>query len=229
VGDLSQNPDSTSSTVVLQTDSWRDQVLNKAQNFVAGLALALALTYFLLVGGDRIILNLVRQLPREQRRNVLRIARDSQQQIAQFLAVLSLSNVLVGTTTGLVSWAVGLPDPAVWGLVAGLARFIPYLGVILTTTLLTIVSAISLDTFWMMTVAPLSYLLMTSTIGFFIEPWIHGFRMAINPVIIFVSIFFWGWLWGPVGVLMAVPLMTVIQVVLKQIPKLRPIYKVIAR
>lgn len=46
---------------------------------------------------------------------------------------------------------------------------------------------------------------------------------------IFVSIFFWGWLWGPVGVLLAVPLMTVIQVVLKQIPKLRPVYKVIAR
>jgi predicted PurR-regulated permease PerM len=48
-------------------------------------------------------------------------------------------------------------------------------------------------------------------------------------VVIFVSIFFWGWLWGPVGVLLAVPLMTIIQVVLKQIPKLRPIYKVIAR
>lgn len=53
--------------------------------------------------------------------------------------------------------------------------------------------------------------------------------MAINPVIIFVSIFFWGWLWGAVGVLLAVPLMTVIQVVLKQIPRLRPVYKVIAR
>ena len=70
---------------------------------------------------------------------------------------------------------------------------------------------------------------LTTLVGFFIEPWIHGFRMAINPVIIFVSIFFWGWLWGPVGVLLAVPLMTVIQVVLKQIPKLRPVYKVIAR
>ena len=55
------------------------------------------------------------------------------------------------------------------------------------------------------------------------------FGFDINPVIIFVSIFFWGWLWGPVGVLLAVPLMTVIQVVLKQIPRLRPVYRVIAR
>lgn len=216
-------------TVVLQTDSWRNQLMTKARNGAAGLALTLALTYFLLVGGDRIIQNFVRQLPRGQRRNVLHIARDSQQQIAQFLAVLSLSNLIVGITTGLICWAVGLPDPAVWGLIAGLARFIPYLGVILTITLLTVVSATSLDTLWMMAVAPAGYLALTSTVGFFIEPWIHGFRMAINPVIIFVSIFFWGWLWGPVGVLLAVPLMTVIQVVLKQIPRLRPIYKVIAR
>lgn len=220
---------SATNTVVLQTDSWRNQLMTKARNGAAGLALALALTYFLLVGGDRIIQNFVRQLPRGQRRNVLHIARDSQQQIAQYLAVLSLSNLIVGITTGLICWAVGLPDPAVWGLVAGLARFIPYLGVILTITLLVVVSATSLDVLWMMAIAPVGFLALTSTVGFFIEPWIHGFRMAINPVIIFVSIFFWGWLWGPVGVLLAVPLMTVIQVVLKQIPKLRPIYKVIAR
>ena len=216
-------------TVVLQTESWRAQLMNKARDGIAGLALAMALTYFLLVSGDRLVLILMRQSPRNHRRTVLRITRDSQHQIAQYLGVLGISNTSVGVATGLMAWAVGLPDPAVWGLVAGLARFIPYLGVILTIVLLAIVSAVSLDTLWMMAIAPAGYLALTTMVGFFIEPWIHGFRMAINPVVIFVSIFFWGWLWGPVGVLLAVPLMTIIQVVLKQIPKLRPIYKVIAR
>ncbi|NWN92382.1 AI-2E family transporter [Marinobacter adhaerens] len=216
-------------TVVLQTESWRAQLMTKARDGVAGFALAMALTYFLLVSGDRLVINFVRQLPREHRGTVLRITRDSQHQIAQYLGVLGISNLVVGLTTGLMTWALGLPDPAVWGLVAGLARFIPYLGVILTILLLAVVSAVSLDTLWMMAIAPAGYLALTTMVGFFIEPWIHGFRMAINPVIIFVSIFFWGWLWGPVGVLLAVPLMTVIQVVLKQIPRLRPIYKVIAR
>lgn len=216
-------------TVVMQTESWRAQLMKKARNGVAGLALAMALTYFLLVSGDRLVLNFVRQLPGNHRRTVLRITRDSQHQIAQYLAVLGISNTSVGVATGLMAWAIGLPDPAVWGLVAGLARFIPYLGVILTILMLAVVSAVSLDTLWVMAIAPAGYLALTTMVGFFIEPWIHGFRMAINPVIIFVSIFFWGWLWGPVGVLLAVPLMTVIQVVLKQIPKLRPIYRVIAR
>lgn len=215
--------------VVLQTESWRGQLMTKARNALAGLSLALALTYFLLVSGDRLIRNFVRQLPRSERKRILRITRDSQHQIAQYLGVLAISNASVGVATGFMAWAIGLPDPAVWGLIAGLARFIPYLGVILTIVLLAIVSAASLDTLWMIAVAPLGYLALTTMVGFFIEPWIHGLRMAINPVIIFVSIFFWGWLWGPVGVVLAVPLMTIMQVVLKQIPRLRPIYKVIAR
>jgi len=228
VEELSET-DQQPSTVVLQTDSWRSQLMAKARNGIAGLALALALTYFLLVSGDRLIHNFIRQLPIDQRKTVLRMTHESQRQIAQYLGVLGLSNLVVGTTTGLICWAVGLPDPAVWGLVAGLARFIPYLGNILSISLLTLVSVVSLDELWMMAIAPLGFLGLTTLVGLFIEPWIHGFRMAINPVIIFVSIFFWGWLWGPVGVLLAVPLMTVIQVVLKQIPKLQPVYKVIAR
>lgn len=230
VEDLAENGEENSpTTVVLQAESWRSQLMAKARNAVAGLALALALTYFLLVSGDRLIHNFVRQLPKGQRRRALSIVRESQRQIAQYLAVIGVSNLVIGTTTGLMCWAVGLPDPAIWGVVAGLARFVPYLGVILTISLLAVVSATSLDQVWMMIIAPLGYLVLTSLVGFFIEPWIHGFRMAINPVIIFVAIFFWGWLWGPVGVLLAVPLMTVIQVVLKQIPKLKPVYRVIAR
>ncbi|MCG7201692.1 AI-2E family transporter [Marinobacter pelagius] len=229
VEQLSDGEQPQPAAVVLQTDSWRNQLMNKVQNGIVGLALALALTYFLLVSGDRLIRNFVRQLPLGQRKTVLRITHDSQHLIAQYLAVLGLSNIFVGTATGLICWAAGLPDPAVWGLVAGLARFIPYLGVVISVSMLSVISVISLDEFWMMAIAPLGFLALTTLVGAFIEPWIHGFRMAINPVIIFVSIFFWGWLWGPVGVLLAVPLMTVIQVVLKQIPGLRPVYRVIAR
>lgn len=226
---LSEQSPSARTTVVLQADSWRSQLMSKARNALAGLALALALSYFLLVSGDRLIRNFIKQLPRHERKRMLRITHDSQHLIAQFLAVLTLNNVSVGLLTGLICWAIGLPDPAVWGLVAGLARFIPYLGNILTIGLLALVSVITLDSLWMVAVAPLSFIGLVMLVGLFLEPWIHGFRMAINPVVIFVSIFFWGWLWGPVGVLLAVPLMTVIQVVLKQVPQFRPIYKVIAR
>ncbi|WP_336366375.1 AI-2E family transporter [Marinobacter sp. C2H3] len=226
---LSDNKGAQPTAVVLQTDSWRSQLMSQVQSGLAGLALTLALTYFLLVSGDGLIRNFTRQLPRRHRKTVLRITHGSQREIARYLAVVGVSNGSVGVLTGLLCWGIGLPDPAVWGLVAGLARFIPYLGNLLTIGLLAVVSTTTLDTPWMMLLAPVSFVVLTTIVGFFLEPWIHGFRMAINPVIIFVSIFFWGWLWGPLGVLLAVPLMTVIQVVLKQIPSLRPVYRVIAR
>lgn len=215
--------------VVVQSNSWQQTMFTKLRNGATGLALALALSYFLLVSGDNLIRNFVRQLPRDDRRMVLRVVRDSQSQIAQYLMVISASNLLVGVLTGLMCWAVGLPSPVVWGLIAGLARFVPYLGVIGTVGLLAVISLTTLDQLWMMMIAPMGYLALTSVVGFFLEPYIHGFRMSINPVVIFLSIFFWGWLWGAIGVVMAVPLMTVLQVVLKQIPRLRPVYRVIAR
>ncbi|RUO29509.1 AI-2E family transporter [Aliidiomarina sanyensis] len=214
-------------TVVLQTDSWRNQLAAGAYEAVAGLALALALTYFLLISGDNLVRNLARQMDRPKRQITLKILRSGQEQIARYLAVITSVNGSIGIAIGLVSWAIGLPNPIVLGVMAALTRFIPYIGVFIAFGLLTIVSVATFDTYWMMLIAPASFAVITSIVGFFLEPYIHGQRLAVNPVIIFVSIFFWGWLWGPIGVLIAVPLMTVIMVFISHIPQMKPVYNVI--
>lgn len=216
-------------TVILQTESWQSQLAKNAQSTLVGLALALALTYFFLVSGDRLIFNWVRQVPRNRRRTLLNIVRASQQQMARYLGVITLTNSGVGLVTGLFCWMLGLPTPVLWGVIAGLARFIPYLGVMTAASLLAVVSVTHFQSLSWMLAAPLFYLALTGLVGALVEPYVHGFRMAVNPIVIFLSIFFWGWLWGPVGFFLAVPLMTVIQVVLSQIPSLRPVYKVITR
>lgn len=221
--------DEQAQTVILQTDSWRNQLARNAQSTLVGLALALALTYFFLVSGDRLVFNWIRQVSRKNRRTLLNIVRASQQQMARYLAVITLTNTSVGVIMGLTCWAIGLPTPVLWGVVAGLARFIPYLGVMSAVALLAVVSVTHFDSLGWMLVAPLFYMALTGFVGAVIEPYIHGFRMAINPIVIFLSIFFWGWLWGPVGFFLAVPLMTVIQVVLSKIPALQPVHRVISR
>ncbi|TRW48678.1 AI-2E family transporter [Aliidiomarina halalkaliphila] len=214
-------------TVVMQTDSWRSQLATGVYEGIAGLALALALTYFLLVSGDHLVRNLARQMKRPKRQITLRILRSGQEQIARYLLVITSVNGSIGVAVGLISWAIGLPNPIVLGVMAALTRFIPYIGVFIAFGLLTVVSVATFDTYAMMLIAPLSFAVITSTVGFFLEPYIHGQRLAVNPVIIFVSIFFWGWLWGPIGVLIAVPLMTVIMVFISHIPQLKPVYNVI--
>ncbi|WP_290652282.1 AI-2E family transporter [Aquisalimonas sp.] len=225
-GEVQQPPP----TVVLESESWRGQLLIAVRNNAVALALALTLSYFLLVSGERLVRNFVGQMStRERRRAVLRVIRESQREITRYLGVITLSNSAVGVLTGILLWVLGLPSPVVWGVIATLLRFIPYLGVLATTILLAIISAISLDDPWMMLIAPLGYLVLSSFVGFVLEPYIHGYRMDINPIVIFLGIFFWGWLWGAIGVLLAVPLMTVIMVVLRHIESLRPVSRVIAR
>ena len=226
---LEEFSEAEAQTVILQTDSWRNQLLSNAQKTLVGLALALALTYFFLVSGDRLIFNAIRQARPSQRRVLLNIVRASQQQMARYLAVITLTNSSVGLVMGLFCWLIGLPTPVLWGVVAGLARFIPYLGVMTATALLAVVSVTHFDGLVWMLMAPLFYLALTGLVGAVVEPYVHGFRMAINPIVIFLSIFFWGWLWGPVGFFVAVPLMTVIQVLLSQIPALRPLHRILAR
>ncbi|MCH8493255.1 MAG: AI-2E family transporter [Idiomarina sp.] len=216
-------------TVVLQTDSWRSQLTSGLYQTAAGVTLALALTYFLLVSGDRMLLNLAAQLSRQKRAIMLSIVRNGQEQIARYLGVITLTNSAIGIVIGLIAWAVGLPSPAVWAVVVALTRFIPYLGVIIAFALLTIVSAATFDSLLMMAIVPASFMLISTLVGFFLEPYIHGMRLAVNPVIIFIAIFFWGWLWGPIGVFIAVPLMTVIMVVVSHIPKLEGLYRVLAK
>ena len=216
--------------VVQQEMTWRGQLAVALRDTAVALTLALTLTFFLLVSGDRLIQNYVRLLGlRADRRASLRMIQEAQFEIARYLGFITISNSLVGVCTGLMVWGIGLPEPVLWGVFAGLLRFVPYLGVVLTVVLLAIVSAVTYTDPLMILAAPVAYLMLASLVGFVIEPYFHGYRLAINPVVIFLSIFFWGWLWGAIGVLLAVPLMTVLQVILRSSPKLRPIYQLISR
>lgn len=217
-------------TVVVQEGSWRAQLLIRFRDTVVAVALALTLTFFLLVSGDRLVQNFVRQLgTRGRRRVMLQMMREAQLEIGRYLGFITISNGLVGLATGLMVWALGLPEPVLWGVITALLRFIPYLGVIVTVALLAVVAAVSFPDPLQMLMAPLGYLFLSGAVGFLLEPYFHAYRMAINPVVIFLSIFFWGWLWGAIGVLLAVPLMTVIQVILRRIEPLQPVYRLIKR
>lgn len=215
--------------IVHESELWQNRLFSAAKKGVSGLALALALTYFLLVAGDTLVRNLAQQMNRKPRQIFLSIVRSGQQEIARYLGVITTVNASIGVVVGLVSWAAGLPTPVLWGLVAALARFIPYLGGILGVGLLTVVSVATFDGLLQIAMVPGTFLVLISIIGFFLEPYIHGHRLAVNPVIIFIAIFFWGFLWGPVGVLLAVPLMTVIMVVVSRIPKLKPLSEVLRK
>lgn len=203
---------------------WRDELWLGLKNFALFGGLSVILLFFLLTAGDEMLRAIIERMPgREEKQRLREIARRAQQQMSRYLVTVTAVNGTVGLITGLVLWLLDFPDPALWGTLAGALRFVPYLGVSLTVILLASVAAISVDSMALMAGIPLGYLLLTSFVGQVVDPFVHGHRFSLNPIIVFVWIFFWGWLWGAPGVLLAVPLLTLFQVVCEHSERLAPL------
>ena len=113
----------------------------------------------------------------------------------------------------------GMPNPLLWGVMGGLSNFIPYLGAGIRTAVLLLVGFLEFESLGCAVLPAFLYLFITNMESSFITPALLGRRFTINPVIIFLSIIFWGWLWGALGVLLAVPIRMVLRVCSENLPQ----------
>lgn len=210
--------------VVLAEPSLSTELWLGIRDFAVYGGLSVILLYFLLASGDKLLRRFIETLPRLQdKKRALRLAQQAQSQMSRYLLTITIVNGSVGLVTAMALWAFGFPDPALWGALAAALRFVPYLGVSLTVVLLAIVATVSYASMALMVAVPLGYLLFTAFVGQVIDPYVHGFRFRLNPIVVFVWIFFWGWLWGASGVLLAVPLLTLFQVLCQHSETLAPV------
>ena len=198
------------------------------RNFLMFGALSIMLLFFLLSSGDSLLRRAIETLPHlADKKKAVHLARHAQGQMSRYLMTVTVINTAMGLITGLALWAMDFPDPALWGVIAAALRFVPYLGVSSTVALLTVVGAVSFDSPWYIAAAPLGYLIFASFVGQIVDPLVHGYRFQLNPIAVFVWIFFWGWLWGAPGVLLAVPLLTLFQVICQHSRALAPLAHII--
>jgi len=140
---------------------------------------------------------------------------DAENKVSQYFGTLVVINFgLAIVAMGLAS-AVGLPNPLLWGVLAGTLNFIPYLGPAVMVVTLFVIGLLSFPTLKGAFVAPIIWIFVTTLEGQFITPTIIGHRHTLNPFLVFLSIAFWAWMWGPLGAFLAVPLVISV-VVLKQ-------------
>lgn len=214
--------------VVIADPGWRGELWESLKNFGVYGTLSVIMLFFLLSSGEALIQRCINSLPSHRDKSTAKeLVGHAQQQMSRYLLTITLVNVAVGAITSIGLWLIDFPDPALWGALAALLRYIPYLGVSITVMLLTIVSAVSFGDLTGILVAPLGYALFTALVGQFVDPFVHGFRFSLNPIVVFLWIFFWGWLWGAPGVLLAVPLLTLFQVVCQHVERLQTIAHII--
>jgi len=206
-------------TVEVKDSRGTSSILNWTGTFLAGVGETLVLLYLLLASGDLFLQKLVHVMPtlRDKKRAV-EISHEIQQNISNYLFSVSLINIGVGLVVSAGLYWLGVPNAAIWGILVAVLNFVPYFGPASGVLLLASVGLLTFDTLWRGLLPPAWYLLLHLLEANFITPVLLGRRFTLNPVVIFVSLIFWTWLWGVPGALLSVPILVSIKVVCDRVP-----------
>ncbi len=181
------------------------------------------LLYFLLASERWLLARTIEAVP-SQRRKVLVMGglRRAQCDISLYLSTMALINLGLGVATAGSMALLGVPKPVLWGTVAGVLNFIPYLGPMMTTLLLLMAGLIGLPDSGLMVAMPaVSFLALHGIESNFISPIVVGRRLALSPLSVFICVLFWGWLWGIAGAMIAVPILLMIRIACRRHRKSR--------
>lgn len=210
--------------VVVRGPSLLSRVFGTTTSLVAGLLEVIVLLYFLLAGGELFLQKLVKVLPNlPDKKRAVTIARETEASISTYLSTILLINACEGVVIAIIMALLGVPNPVLWGAVAGLLEFIPYLG---AATMVIILSVVGLTTFpgvGHALLVPACFLVVTTLQANFVSPPLLGRRLTLNPVAIFVGLAVWFFIWGIPGAFMAVPLLAATKIFCDHTEALAPI------
>jgi predicted PurR-regulated permease PerM len=177
---------------------------------VGQLVVFLAMLFFILLGQSDLRRHLILAFSGgEARLSAIRILNAVEDNLAGYVATVSVINLTLGVVVAIGVYFIGLPNPVLWGVVAFLCNYLPYVGPAIVLCILFGVGLINFSSVGHALVAPIFYLALTTLEGNFITPNILGRRLTLNPLAVFLNLVFWTWLWGPVGSFLSVPILIV--------------------
>ena len=194
------------------------------QRFLLSAVSTLLLLYFLLASGDAFLRKAVRAMPTfADKRRAVGEARNIPSELAHYLFTITCVNTGLGIATGFAMHWLGMPNPVLWGVMVAVFNYVPYLGATVSLVILSLVAFLTFEQVGQALLVPAVFLAFTTIEGQLLSPWILGGRLTLHPVLIFVSLLFWGWLWGVAGALIAVPVLVVVKILCDHFEKLHPV------
>lgn len=213
VQSLGETPDPTVQEVVVRQPGLLNRAANHAAGAGATILVTFGLTLYMLAYSALFYEKVVRALPRlSDKKRALRIAYDVERIVSRYLLTITLINIGLGLAVGVSMWLIGMPNPILWGAAAALLNFLPYIGSAVGVLVSAAIALVTFDQMSHAVVVPLVYLGITLIEGNFITPLILGRRLELNPVVILLSVAMWGFVWGVIGILIAVPLLVILKV-----------------
>jgi predicted PurR-regulated permease PerM len=199
--------------------------------FISQATTVLILVFFLLLAGDTFKRKLVRLTgpSLSNKKITVHILDDINVSIQSYMFTLLVANVLLALLTWTAFRWIGLDNAGGWAIAAGVLHVIPYLGPALIAIATGMVGFMQFDSFWMALVVSGSSLAIATFVGIFVVTWMTGQIAKMNPVAVFISLLFWGWLWGVWGLLLAIPIVGIVKVVSQHIEELHPLAELLKK
>jgi predicted PurR-regulated permease PerM len=211
-------------TVEVKRHPISEMFFMRTPEFIASAVLLTILLYFLLVYDQVFIAKLVKLLPTlSDKKTAVGIAQDIESQVSRYLFTITAINTCLGLAVGTAVGMLGLRNPVMWGVMVALLNFVPYLGALTGIICMTIGAVLSFDSLGYAFIFPAVYLAFGVLEGSFITPWVMGRSLTLNPVIILLSLTFWGWMWGIAGIILAVPILAAFKIFCAHIKPMEPL------
>jgi predicted PurR-regulated permease PerM len=206
------------------------ELLNTTGGFATAAIITLSLLFFLLASGDRFLEKAVqiRHTWREKREVVL-LVKEIEQKMSAYLGAITVINIGLGIVIGTGLWAIDMPNPVLWGVLATLLNYIPFAGLVIGTCIVSIVAIAEFGSIGHAMLAPAVYLGANGVEANLITPAMLGRSISLNPVVILLAVFLGGWIWGVGGIFLAVPILLVVKIACEGNESLDPISVLLAR
>lgn len=186
------------------------KLINQTGKAAAFLVAIGVLTFFMLSTGDDLLNRMMGLLHDWDTRDaLLEKISDIQHGVGKYLAQITTINICLGVAVGCVMWLVDMPTPILWGALAALFNFIPYVGPLAATVLVFLAATSHFNALGRAALTAVAFWLTTAVEGQFVTPAVLGKTLKVGPVVVLVAVAFWGFLWGLAGIFLACPLLIV--------------------
>ena len=197
------------------------KALTATPRMVASVLAVVLLTFFFMVYGQDLQRNAIALLPgRQQKRLTVEILHAIEVEMSRYVLTISIINVLVGLAYAACLYfflAVPMDEALLWGTMAAILNFAPYVGPLIGMVVMLAMGFLSFDTTWTSLLPAAIYLGLHTLEGQLVTPIVLGRRMALSPLILILALMLFGWLWGIIGLLLAVPLLVCVKLVLARV------------
>jgi predicted PurR-regulated permease PerM len=215
--------------VALEKPGILSTALDTVWAVVAGALVTLFALYFSLLTGDVLLARVIAWVPDLSQRRTAEVILSIQQGMSRYLRTVFAINFSLGCVVAVAMYVLHMPNPLLWGALAMLVNFVPYVGPFVGILTVGAVALVSFDDLTATLLPPLVYLALASVEGNVLTPLILGRTTELDPLVIFVWLLFWGWLWGIAGAIVAVPLLMLIKLMCARSQVLGPVAALISR